>query len=70
MKYLVNLNKTNSRAHLWDEGDTWCKMFSTGGLRKKRYQVVEQTDKEVCAMCRNVWKSFHECSSHAYERGV
>mgnify|MGYP006271415033 CR=1 FL=1 len=60
MKYLVNLNKDKSRVHLWDEGDTYCKMYSTGGLRKKRYQVTEDlNNKEVCQMCQNVWNSIH-----------
>jgi hypothetical protein len=60
MKYLVNKNKESGRAHLWDEGDTYCKMYSTGGLRKKRYEVVDdKEDKEVCLMCQNVWNEIH-----------
>ena len=60
MKYLVNKSKENGRAHLWDEGDTYCKMYSTGGLRKKRYEVVDdKEDKEVCLMCQNVWNEIH-----------
>ena len=61
MKYLVNLNKENSKAHIWDEGDSYCKMYSTGGMRKKRYKVFEDTqNKEVCQMCQNVWNEIHE----------
>jgi hypothetical protein len=60
MKYLVNKNKESGRAHLWDDGDTYCKMYSTGGLRKKRYEVVDdKEDKEVCLMCQNVWDEIH-----------
>jgi hypothetical protein len=60
MKYLVNKSKKSGRAHLWDEGDTYCKMYSTGGLRKKRYEVVDdKEDKEVCLMCQNVWNEIH-----------
>ena len=51
MKYLVNKKKESGKAHLWDDGDTYCKMYSTGGLRKKRYEVVDdKEDKEVCLM--------------------
>ena len=60
MKYLVNKNKESGRAHLWDEGDTYCKMYSTGGLRKKRYEVVDdKEDKEVSLMCQNAWNEIH-----------
>ena len=61
MKYLVNKKKESGKAHLWDDGDTYCKMYSTGGLRKKRYEVVDdKEDKEVCLMCQNVgMKSIH-----------
>ena len=61
MKYLINLRKESSKAHLWDDGDTYCKMYSTGGMRKKRYQVLEdKKDRDVCVMCQNVWNEIHE----------
>ena len=61
MKYLVNLNKESSKAHLWDDGDTYCKMYSTGGMRKKKYQVLEnKNNREVCLMCQNVWNEIHK----------
>jgi len=60
MKYLVNPNKPASRAHLWDEGDTYCKMYSTGGMRKKKYKPTDDPQgKGICLMCQNVWKEFH-----------
>jgi len=67
MKYLVNLNKINSKAHLWDEGDTWCKMLSTGGLNKKKYKVTDLSmNKDVCSLCEAAWKNFNECTRDAY----
>jgi len=61
MKYLINTNKPSSRAHLWDDGDTYCKMYSTGGMRKKKYKTYDELQNhEVCLMCENVWKEIHE----------
>ena len=60
MNYLVNSNKPSSRAHLWDDGDTYCKMYLTGGMRKKKYRVYpDSQDREICLMCGNVWKQIH-----------
>ncbi len=60
MNYLVNLNKPSSRAYLWDDGDTYCKMYLTGGMRKKKYRVYpDSQDREICLMCGNVWKQIH-----------
>ena len=61
MKYLINLNKQKSRAHLWYDGDTYCKMYSTGGMRKKKYAVHDSTNnREICLMCQNVWNEIHQ----------
>jgi len=61
MKYLINLNKKSSKAHLWDYGDTYCKMYSTGGMRKKKYKIYENAlEREICLMCKNVWSQIHE----------
>jgi hypothetical protein len=64
MEYLVR--KTGSRvAHLWDDGDTYCRMYSTGGLVKKKYIVVQDRNtKEICQMCNKV---FEEYSGSKYE---
>jgi len=46
-------------AHLWhaDAGDTYCTMFSTGGLRKNRYSISEKHNgHKVCAMC---WQNYN-----------
>ena len=60
MNYLVNPNKSSSRAHIWDDGDTFCKMYLTGGMKKKKYRVYpDSQDREICLMCGNVWKQIH-----------
>lgn len=48
--YLVRKKKAKT-AHLWTGFDTVCRMYSTGGLRKKSYQAVAQTDLPICTMC-------------------
>ena len=61
MKYLYRPSKPDSAAHLWDDGDTYCKMYSTGGLSKKKTQVFDDAgDRRICQMCQNVWKQIHE----------
>lgn len=66
MKYLINLNKPTGKAHLWDDGDSYCKMYLTGGMTKKKYRVYpDSQNRGICLMCRNVWDSIH-----AYTKGV
>lgn len=66
MNYLVNQIKPKGKAHFWKEAleiegighlqaDTYCHMWSTGGLKKDGWDVVDETDKEVCSMCQNNW---------------
>jgi len=50
--YLVR-KKNAKTAHLWTGFDTVCRMYSTGGLRKKAYQAVHKSDLPICAMCQN-----------------
>ena len=54
MQYLYNKNKKNTAAHIWNEGDTYCRMLSTGGL-KMGLRIVnnELDDRRVCVMCQN-----------------
>jgi hypothetical protein len=63
MKYLYNPNKKNTAAHIWDDGDTYCKMLSTGGIKQRGKRVFDDPqDKRICNMCQNVWKRIHEYS--------
>jgi len=48
--YLVR-KKNAKTAHIWTGYDTACRMYSTGGLRKKAYQVVSASDLQICTMC-------------------
>jgi len=58
MKYLES-KKGSRKAHIWDDysGDTVCKMYSTGGMNKNNYKVVDETKKQICSMCRSNTKS-------------
>lgn len=48
--YLVR-KKNAKTAHIWTGYDTACRMYSTGGLRKKAYKAVAATDLPICTMC-------------------
>lgn len=51
------INKYYGAAHLFDGKDTLCRMYSTGGLNKKKMVIVDnQEDRELCSMCSNVYR--------------
>lgn len=53
-KFLIRKTGRKIAAHLWDGADTACRMWSTGGLKKKNYTVHADTQgHEVCVMCLN-----------------
>lgn len=56
MNYLISKNRdSKKKVHLWNNEDTYCKMYSTGGLSQKKYIVSDNTEnKEICQMCKNV----------------
>lgn len=57
MKYFYNQKKKSTAAHLWNGNDTYCKMFSTGGLIKGIKKVHDELeDRRVCVMCQNNFK--------------
>lgn len=64
MKYLVRKKKAKV-VHLVDKGlngdiDTYCKLYSTGGLNKKKYLVVDDDcDLDICVMCKNVFERYN-----------
>ena len=52
--YLIRKSKPRV-AHIWHETDTACRMYSTGGLKKKKYAVsYGPTNLPLCNMCGNV----------------
>jgi len=65
MEYLTRPFSLKCACHILDRGmngeiDSYCRMYSTGGLRKKKYQVVSDPQgKRVCLMCRNVYARFN-----------
>lgn len=50
------LQKNNPKvAHLWKGYDTACRMYSTGGLACRKYEVKDSAcGMKICTMCRNV----------------
>lgn len=53
MIYIKRKNKSHGLYHLYKDGDTVCRMASTGGLDMKNYDIV--TDVSTLTMC-------HQCS--------
>lgn len=54
MKYLVRNTSASSIAHIWNGYDTACKMFSSGGLNKSRFDIKETDEgRGICTMCKN-----------------
>lgn len=52
IEYLLNPKKRNSSAHLFVDGDTVCRMLSTGGIKRERNQVFQSDmGKPICTMC-------------------
>ena len=51
MEYLIK--KKNSKVvHIWIKTDTVCRLYSTGGMNKKRYKVVkDRGNLPICSMC-------------------
>lgn len=58
MKYLY-MRKLKGAAHLWDDGDTYCRMYSTGGLKQRKYEVHDSREgRRICKMCNDVFESY------------
>ena len=55
--YLLNPKKNKSAAHHWDGHDTLCRLFSTGGMTKRKQEVFDEPmGKPICLMCSNVFR--------------
>jgi thiamine biosynthesis protein ThiC len=55
--FLVRKKKAVT-AHTWTGYDTVCRLYSTGGMNKKRYEVVSKSDLPLCTMCGNKAKIY------------
>lgn len=52
--YLVR-KKKSTVAHIWTGRDTACRMYSTGGLVKRKYELsASSRNLPTCAMCAAV----------------
>ena len=57
MQYLINSKKKKGRAHLWKDKDTYCSMYSTGGMLQHKYALYDKThERDICIMCQNVYR--------------
>ena len=55
LKYLIRKTGTKQKAHIWLGSDTACRMWSTGGLRRDRYEVRDDRGNHaVCHMCKPI----------------
>ena len=55
MEYLIRSN-SKKPAHIWIDGDTACRMVSTGGIvHTHKYVKVNELDRRVCKMCQTNW---------------
>lgn len=51
MLYLVNTSKS-SKSHFWDGTDSYCRMWSTGGIIQASYSLsAEPSTQGVCKLC-------------------
>lgn len=68
-EFLIRKTGLKARAHLWTGEDTACRMWSTGGLKRSRFDVKsERGEHEICVMCINNSKG-HENENRAANRG-
>jgi hypothetical protein len=50
--YLIRKIGAKAKAHIWNGNDTLCRMWSTGGLKRSRFEVRQDRGAhEVCHMC-------------------
>lgn len=54
MEYLARKGKSRIY-HLFQSGDTLCRLYSTGGMSKQKYEKLKNVEgKRLCVMCENV----------------
>lgn len=59
MKYFVHPRKPSKKAHIWTGVDTYCRMYSTGGISASSNFKVFDTPmgRPVCALCESKRRS-------------
>lgn len=57
VKFLYRPNRTKVAVHLWDDGDTYCRMWSTGGLSPEKYSLHDKPpeNRKICTECARRW---------------
>ena len=60
MKYLIRNKKQKVKAHYWTGLDTYCRLWSTGGMNQDLDYIVSDNPegKPICTMCDNVEKAY------------
>ena len=54
MQYFYSKDRKGTAAHIWDDGDTACRMLSTGGIKVGKRTVHNELDhRRICLMCQN-----------------
>lgn len=54
--FLLRKGKKKQKAHLWNGVDTFCRMWSTGGLNAKKGDFILSSStygKGICSLCQN-----------------
>jgi len=65
MEYLIRKTGAKVKAHIWQGSDTACRMASTGGLKRSRFEIrTDRGEHEICQMCAATQKK------HAFSSGV
>lgn len=62
MEYL-NPDKLKRKVHVWNEdtNDTYCSMWSTGGIDKSNYELgFQPVSSKICKNCMHVYNKEHE----------
>ena len=48
--YLIKKIRAKTK-HLWNGLDTFCRLYSTGGMYPEKYGQVPESDLPICTMC-------------------
>ena len=65
MQFMIRI-KPNKRkvAHYFEDDDTYCRMWSTGGMRQSMYGVFDEAmNLPICKMCKSVYNDMNPASS-------
>jgi hypothetical protein len=53
--YLIRKRGKKNSAHIWTGEDTACRMYSTGGMLKDRFELRDEPgEHRICTMCVSV----------------